>query len=218
MMAKNVFCTWQSGMISCLSLYDALKKKDKVKCLVTSMMETSGSHGFHKIPHKILRLQADLMKIPILIFHSSSKDYQENYSEILMHIKKKHSLDGGIFPNLSNEKEKKFCEDFCRKSYLQPQFPLWQKNSRQIFLEFIALGFKAKVIAVHGKKLSRDFLGRDMDQTLMEEFESHQVDPAGERGEYFSFVYDGPLFSKPLNLKLGDLSYSEQYWSLDLLI
>lgn len=217
MMAKNLFCTWQSGMISCLSLYHALKKQNKVKCLVTSVMETSGSHGFHKLPHKVLRHQADLIKLPILIFHSSSKDYQENYGEILMHIKKKHRLDGGIFPGLSHEKEKKFSEDFCRRLNLQSYFPLWQKDPKELALEFIDLGFKAKVIAVHGKKLSRDLLGREVDRILMKELDSQQIDPTGECGEYFCFVYDGPLFSKPLDLKLGELSYSDQYWSLDIL-
>ena len=32
------------------------------------------------------------------------------------------------------------------------------------------------------------------------------VDPCGERGEYHSFVFDGPLFRRPVGFRLGDVS------------
>jgi diphthamide synthase (EF-2-diphthine--ammonia ligase) len=33
------------------------------------------------------------------------------------------------------------------------------------------------------------------------------VDPCGERGEYHSFTFDGPLFRRPVPYRLGDVHH-----------
>lgn len=215
MMAKNLFCSWQSGVTSCMSLYQALQR-DKVRCLVAAMIGANGYNGFHKLSHRVLRSQSDLLKIPVLIFNSSLKDYEDNYKEVLLHVKKKHHLDGGVFGSISNMKDKIFSEEICKKLNLQCHNPLWQSDQKELAKEFIRLGFKAKIIAVHGKKMSRDFLWREFDLDLISDFENQDIDPTGENGEHFTLVYDGPLFSKPLELKSGELLYSDHYWSLEL--
>jgi uncharacterized protein (TIGR00290 family) len=180
------------------------------------MIGANGYNGFHKLSHRILRSQSDLLKIPVLIFNSSLKDYEENYKEVLFHIKKKNNLDGGVFGSISNMKDKIFSEEICKKSNLQSYHPLWKRDQKELAKEFIKLGFKAKIIAVHGKKMSRDFLWREFDLDLISEFEKQNIDPIGENGEHFTLVYDGPLFSKSLELKPGELLYSDHYWSLEL--
>ncbi|MGH9066436.1 MAG: hypothetical protein ACRD0J_02785, partial [Acidimicrobiales bacterium] len=41
------------------------------------------------------------------------------------------------------------------------------------------------------------------------------IDPAGENGEYHTVVTDGPLFSRPLPLVLGDTSLRDGVWFVD---
>jgi len=216
MLPQNLFCSWQSGVVSCLSLYQTLQAH-KVSCLVSAMVGPHGYNGLYQLSHRILRIQADRLKIPLLIFNSSVQDYEETYRGILNHFRKKHALDGGVFSCVSHDAEKSFFEDFCRRVHLKSYYPLWQKRSSDLAFEFLKLGFKAKVIAIHGKKLPREMLGKEFNQDFISELSERQIDPLAESGEFFTFVYDGPLFSEPLELKFDDLVYDDQHWRLSLL-
>jgi diphthamide synthase (EF-2-diphthine--ammonia ligase) len=33
------------------------------------------------------------------------------------------------------------------------------------------------------------------------------VDPCGENGEFHTFVFDGPIFAKPIAFEIGELVY-----------
>jgi diphthamide synthase (EF-2-diphthine--ammonia ligase) len=61
-----------------------------------------------------------------------------------------------------------------------------------------------------------EFLGREIDPDLIGELERIGVDPCGENGEYHTFVYDGPLFRKKVNLIRGESFNKDKYRFLPL--
>jgi hypothetical protein len=69
-------------------------------------------------------------------------------------------------------------------------------------------GFKAVTVCIKADKLSKEFAGRQIDHEFINDLPEN-VDPCGENGEFHSFVYDGPLFSKPVDIHIGDLTYQE---------
>lgn len=215
MYKKNMFCSWSGGKDSCLSLYRALKTNN-ITCLITAMLETGEVSRSHGLCIAVLRAQADSLNIPLLIFNTTWQDYEANFNKILSHLKNKHNLDGGIFGDLDIEEHKIWCEQLCKNNSMKAYHPLWKEERVAILSEFIEMGFKAKVIAVNEKKLHRDYLGRDLDKELIEEFEEKNIDICGENGEYHTVVYDGPIFSRPLNLKHGEVSLKDGYWYLEV--
>ena len=215
MLKKNLFCSWSGGKDSSLSLYHALKTSNVV-CLVTAMMESGEVSRSHGLSHSVLRAQADALNIPLLIFNTSWEEYEKNYLKILDHLKNKHLLDGGIFGDIDIEDHKKWCVNLCESNNMKAYRPLWQQERESILSEFLELGFKAKIIAVNEKKLHRDFLGRDLNKELIEEFREKNIDICGENGEYHTIVYDGPIFETQLSLRQGDITLKSGYWLLEV--
>ena len=87
---------------------------------------------------------------------------------------------------------------------------------KTVIHDFIHAGFKAIIVAVSADKLKAEFLGRQIDTTLITELESLDVDACGENGEYHTVVVDGPLFAQPLSInKCGEPILRSGYWFLD---
>jgi diphthamide synthase (EF-2-diphthine--ammonia ligase) len=74
--------------------------------------------------------------------------------------------------------------------------------------EFISLGFKAVIVCINTAYLDQSFCGRLIDDTFLQDLPSN-VDVCGEKGEYHSFVFDGPIFSKPVCFTKGEIIYRE---------
>jgi uncharacterized protein (TIGR00290 family) len=97
--------------------------------------------------------------------------------------------------------ESGWLDRICREVDLKPIKPLWNRESIQIFHEFINAGFHALVIRVNTKILGSNWLGKRLDEKFLEEITRiENVDPCGERGEYHTFVTDGPIFHKCIKI------------------
>ncbi len=78
------------------------------------------------------------------------------------------------------------------------------------------LGFRATVVSVDLKQGDPAWLGRDVDLDLIEAIENFGADSAGERGEYHTFVWDGPGFREPVAYSVGDVVTTNGHRQLDL--
>lgn len=83
-------------------------------------------------------------------------------------------------------------------------FPIWKYPTRDLIEEFIELGFKAVIVCVNENYLDRSFAGREIDSDFLKDLPAN-VDPCGENGEYHSFVYDGPIFKRPVKFQRGKI-------------
>jgi diphthamide synthase (EF-2-diphthine--ammonia ligase) len=68
----------------------------------------------------------------------------------------------------------------------------------------IAAGVRAVLTCVDPAQLSGEFAGRHFDDALLADLPA-SVDPCGERGEFHTFVYDGPGFSSPIDVEVGEV-------------
>jgi diphthamide synthase (EF-2-diphthine--ammonia ligase) len=81
----------------------------------------------------------------------------------------------------------------------------------------IAAGLRAKLTCVDSKQLAASFAGREFDSALLSELPP-EVDPCGERGEFHTCVYAGPMFTRALQLEAGEVVMREQFAYADFLI
>jgi diphthamide synthase (EF-2-diphthine--ammonia ligase) len=95
-------------------------------------------------------------------------------------------------------------------------FPIWKHDTRELVLRFLRLGFRAVVVCVDGKALDKSFAGRAIDEQFLRELPT-SVDPCGENGEFHSFVFDGPLFRRPVRFSTGEVVLRENFYFCDLL-
>jgi uncharacterized protein (TIGR00290 family) len=85
-------------------------------------------------------------------------------------------------------------------------FPLWKIPTHKLIRDFLDAGFKTIVTCVNEKYLDKSFAGRVIDEDFLKDLPSN-VDPCGENGEFHTFVFDGPIFSKPIEFIKGEIVY-----------
>ena len=79
------------------------------------------------------------------------------------------------------------------------------------------MGFKAVVTVVDSKVLGKEFSGREYDKQFLADLPAG-VDPCGENGEFHTFVYNGPILTKPVAFARGEVVLREnRFWHTDLM-
>ena len=99
---------------------------------------------------------------------------------------------------------------------IEPVFPLWGLDTHKLARDMVTGGLRAKLSCVDPKHLTRAFAGRTFDETLLADFPAG-VDPCGERGEFHSFCYAGPMFHRPVALTTGEVVERDGFVFADLL-
>ena len=94
-------------------------------------------------------------------------------------------------------------------------FPLWMKDTRRLAHEFIEAGFRAILVCIDPKQINPSFCGREFNETLLADLPP-TADPCGENGEFHTFVYDGPIFRKPVAVRMGEVVERDGFWFCDL--
>ncbi|MEI0493967.1 hypothetical protein R4J09_00905 [Brachyspira intermedia] len=109
-----------------------------------------------------------------------------------------------------------WAENLCKESGFELKFPLWHQSRISLAREFVNTGFKAKIKIIDTSKLDKKYLGLDFTNELIDEFISIGIDPAGESGEFHTFVYDGPIFKKPVDIKLSEVYDFENHSTVNI--
>jgi diphthamide synthase (EF-2-diphthine--ammonia ligase) len=79
----------------------------------------------------------------------------------------------------------------------------------------IRSGLRAKLTCVDSKQLDAEFAGREFDEDLLAALPAG-IDPCGERGEFHSFVYAGPMFDLEIPVVVGERVVRDQFVFADL--
>jgi diphthamide synthase (EF-2-diphthine--ammonia ligase) len=100
---------------------------------------------------------------------------------------------------------------------LSPVFPLFGSDTHQLAREMIAAGLGARITCVNPAVIDKRFAGREFDAALLEDLPS-SVDPCGERGEFHSFAYRGPMFARPIPIQSGIVVERDGFVFADLVL
>ncbi|WP_281235496.1 diphthine--ammonia ligase [Flavobacterium gelatinilyticum] len=209
-MPQKALFNWSSGKDSALSLYKILQNPDfKIECLLTSVNQQHQRISMHGVRTELLKAQAESIGIPLKIMEipemPTMEDYEKVMTETLTELKNQgitHSVFGDIFL----EDLRKYREEQLAKIGFEGVFPLWKIPTHDLIQEFISLGFKTIVVCVNEQFLDKSFVGRIIDQDFINDLPKN-VDVCGENGEFHTFAFDGPVFSKPIDFEIGEIVY-----------
>ena len=206
----DLLASFSGGKDSILSIDRALESGHKVVGLVTTMK--GDESWFHEINWELLDKISESLNIPIYkIAVRGGADYTKDFIDNIIKIANEISVDGIIFGDIDLTEHRKWCESIAEKAGISAVFPLWQGNRKELVMEFLDKGYKTKIKKVDKKKLGKEYLGRDLDKSLISELESMNIDACGENGEYHTLVYDGKIFVHSLELQCKDIY--EDDWS-----
>lgn len=197
----KVVASWSGGKDSCFALFKAIQEGFEVSNLLT-MMSSENTSNFHMIRADMLDAQADAMGISLIKRTTTPDTYERDFKSALQTLKEagvQGLVTGDIYEVAMHEEG--WLNRICREVGLKPIKPLWMRDTKQIFLEFIAAGFEAVVVRVNTKMLGLEWLGRRLSEAFFADITKIAgVDPCGEGGEYHTFVTDGPLFNKRIKI------------------
>lgn len=134
---------------------------------------------------------------------SSNDEYVQSYREAVQQLIAEEGLTHLAFGDIFLEDLRQFREQMLSDLPVSLLFPLWGLDTRQLAESFINKGFRSYVVAVMDPPLNKFFVGTPFNKDFLNQL-PEQVDPCGERGEFHSFVYDGPLFKEPVGIKITE--------------
>jgi uncharacterized protein (TIGR00290 family) len=215
----RVLVSWSSGKDSAWMLH-ALRQRHDVELvgLLTTVNETFGRVAMHAVRRELLAAQAGaaglpLMEIP-LPWPCSNDEYERRMSAAVgaAHAR---GVTHVAFGDLFLEDVRAYRERQMADTGLTPLFPLWGRDTALLAREMIASGLRARLTTVDPRHLPASFAGREFDTSLVDDLPAG-VDPCGERGEFHSFCYDGPMFHHPIDIQPGDVVERDGFVFADL--
>lgn len=214
---NHVFCSWSGGKESALALHRAIRSGAVVSRLI-NMVTEDGSHSrTHGIEAAVLSLQARAIGIPLIQRRTTWDGYEEEFKKVLSGLSDE-GIYRGVFGDIDMEEHRAWVERVCAECTVRPSLPLWLAKRDDLLSEFIDSGFKAVIVAVDRNYLDDTWIGREIDNTFVKDLQSlgDSVDICGERGEYHSFVYDGPIFHRPVQFERGGVRSAPGYYFLEI--
>jgi len=200
---KPIWLSWSSGKDSAWTLYQLQKNPHyQVKQLFTTVNAQFQRAAMHGTSIEILKAQAHAAGVPVQLIEIPDQCDNATYQQIMKTFVSKTNVGHMAFGDLFLEDIKQYREDSLANTPITPVFPLWQQDTKQLAVRMIEAGLKAILTCVDTQQLPAEFVGRAFDLSLLKDLPKN-VDPCGERGEFHTCVYDGPMFREALRLDLG---------------
>ena len=221
-MPEKVVISWSGGKDSALTLYELQGSGEHlIHSLLVSMTEEYDRISTHDVRRALLEQQVESLGYPahqLLIPKGVSNDVYEQRTKEALTRYRGLGVSLVAFGDIFLEDVRRYREErILSQVGMKGVFPLWKRDTTDLARSFIALGFKAITTCVDSRALGKEFVGRDFDEGFLEELPSH-VDPCGENGEFHSFVYDGPMFKRPVPFVPGEITLREErFYYCDLM-
>jgi uncharacterized protein (TIGR00290 family) len=220
-MQEKILFTWSGGKDSALALYELMKNdRYEISALVTTITKDYDRISMHGVRTTLLDLQAESIGIKlekVFITQNASNDEYEKQMKALLIRYKDDDIQYVAFGDIFLEDLRRYREDNLAKVGMKALFPIWKIDTKKLAHDFISTGFRAVVTCVDTNVLEAVFAGREYDIDFLAELPS-SVDPCGENGEFHTFVYDGPIFKKSIDIVKGEKVLREsRFYYCDIL-
>jgi uncharacterized protein (TIGR00290 family) len=207
-----------SGGKDCTLALDRVQRQGlDVRYLANIYEGSTGRVRFHGIRHELIGRQAQSLGLELVSAHTGPEPFESVFWSVLRTLKRK-GCDGIVFGNIHLADVRDWYEERVLSVGLDHIEPLWGDPPIELAHEVVERGYRAVVVSVDTAQPAAGFLGRELDADLLTEMAIiDDLDPCGERGEYHTFVFDGPAFRAPIPLTRGKIIGLNGHRFLDLL-
>jgi uncharacterized protein (TIGR00290 family) len=211
---------WSSGKDSAWSLH-VLRQQGGVEVagLLTTVNESFGRVAMHAVRCELLEAQARVAGVPLRVVpipYPCPNDVYEAAMAGALAEARAAGIEAVAFGDLFLEDIRRYREERMAPTGLRPLFPLWGRPTRALAEEMIDGGLRARLTCVDPRALDASFAGRAFDHDLLAALPP-EADPCGERGEFHTFAWDGPMFRSPIPVVAGEVVHRDGFVFADLL-
>lgn len=198
--------SWSGGKDAARALHELRERgEDPVELLTTVSAET-GRSSMHGVRRSLYDRQAAALEADLRIVELPPEPSNETYESVMADVVADYAeqgIDRLAFADIFLEDVRAYREERLAESPIEPTFPLWGRSTDELAESFLDLGFEAIAVAIAGETLGPSYVGRPYDRAFLEGLPD-EVDPCGEHGAFHTFVWDGPIFAKPVQVAVGE--------------
>ena len=213
-----LFC-WSGGKDSAMALHALRQNHVTIAGLLTTVTETYDRISMHGVRRELLAQQAQSIGLPLHEVCIPPQCVNQIYEARMEEALRLH-CDAGVrtvaFGDIFLEDLRAYREKSLARIGMTALFPIWKHDTRELIRSFHAAGFRAIAACIDPKTLDRSFAGRELDACFFRDLPP-SVDPCGENGEFHTFVFDGPIFRKPIPVSAGEVVERDSFIYCDLL-
>jgi len=203
----KILLSWSSGKDSAWALHLLNRQHPgAVAALLTTVNEAMDRVAMHGVRRSVLEAQARAAGLPLHVVHiphPCPNDVYEAQMRAAITDARANGFTHAAFGDLFLEDIRRYREEKLAGSGLEPLFPVWGIPTGELAEQMIDGGLCARLACVDTRHLDESFVGREFDRSLLHDLPVG-IDPCGERGEFHSCVYAGPMFREPIALRAGD--------------
>jgi uncharacterized protein (TIGR00290 family) len=211
---SRVLLSWSSGKDSAWTLHVLRQQPDiEIVGLLTTLNSEFDRVAMHGTRRSILEAQAKAAELPLWIvplpWPCSNEIYEQRMSEACNRALAER-VDAIAFGDLFLQDIRAYREKQFAPTGLKPLFPLWDLPTDTLARDMIFGGLRARLACIDTKQLSADFAAREFDEALLGDLPA-EADPCGERGEFHTCVYAGPMFAHAIPLTAGEIVHRDGF-------
>jgi uncharacterized protein (TIGR00290 family) len=210
--------SWSSGKDSAWSLHVLRRQGVEVAGLLTTVNETFGRVAMHAVREVLLERQAEAAGLPLWkvpIPHLCSNEEYERAMTGAMERVRSEGITAIAFGDLFLADIRAYREKRLAGTGIEPLFPIWGLPTDALAREMVAAGLRARITCIDPRQMPRHFAGRVFDGDLLDAL-PEDVDACGERGEFHTFCYAGPMFRERIEVALGEITERDGFLFADL--
>ena len=218
---KKTLVSWSSGKDSAWMVHVLRQRPDvHLAGVLTTINQVHQRVAMHAVRVDVLQAQADALGLPLWRIPIPSPCPNEVYERAMGEAVARAVAEGFThvaFGDLFLEDVRRYREERLAGTGLTPLFPLFGSDTTALAREMIAGGLKARITCLNPMVIDRRFAGREFDSALLAELPD-AVDPCGERGEFHTCSYGGPMFNHDVQIETGITLERDGYVFTDLTI
>ncbi len=209
---------WSGGKDSFYACYLARQAGHEIVALFNFINTDGHASLSHGLDASVIALQAERTGIPLVQKKSPGiGEYRKFFIDLIREWRESKGIEGVVFGDIYLQAHKDWIDAVCQEASVTPIFPLWGRDTRELVKEMIGAGVKAVLVATDAKVLGKEWLGRVVDDDFLSVLPEY-IDVCGEQGEFHTFVFDGPMFTKPLTFKKGKKVNRDGHWFMAIML